>query len=187
MDLALFKISIQTFDPWFVGVIGGAGVLTALVPGSMILMSAATLFANDLVAPLTGVANPDRIALIARASVPIWALVAVWFAIGGSQTIVALLLMGYAFVTQLFPALIASLMPRNPVSRAGAFAGIAAGVGMVALTTTQHLTLAKLLPFLPPALDDVNIGIAALVLNIAVLVVVSAVVRAPRLVTARPS
>ena len=187
VDLALFKISIQTFDPWFVGVIGGAGVLTALVPGSLILMSAATLFANDLVAPLTGVTNPDRIALIARASVPIWALVAVGFAIGGSQTIVALLLMGYAFVTQLFPALIASLMPRNPVSPAGAFAGIAVGVGMVALTTTQHLTLAKLLPFLPPALDDVNIGIAALVLNIAVLAVVSALVRAPRLATARPS
>ena len=47
VDLALFRISIQTFDPWFVGVIGGAGVLTALVPGSLILMAAATLFAND--------------------------------------------------------------------------------------------------------------------------------------------
>ena len=78
------KISIETFDPWFVGVIGGAGVLTALVPGSLILMATATLFANDLLAPLTGIANPDRIALIARASVPIWALVAVWFAIGGN-------------------------------------------------------------------------------------------------------
>ena len=184
VDLALFKISIQTFDPWVVGVIGGAGVLTALVPGSLILMSAATLFANDLLAPLAGITNPDRIALIARASVPIWALVAVWFAIGGSQTIVALLLMGYAFVTQLFPALIASLMPRNPVSSAGAFAGIAAGVGMVALTTTQHLTLTNLLPFLPSALDDMNIGIAALVLNIVVLGVVSAVLRRPRLETA---
>jgi SSS family solute:Na+ symporter len=186
VDLALFRLSIQTFDPWFVGVIGGAGVLTALVPGSMILMAAATLFANDLIAPLTGIANPDRIALIARASVPVWALIAVWFTIGGSQTIVALLLMGYAFVTQLFPALIASLMPRNPVSGAGAFAGIAAGVAMVALTTSQHLTLMKLLPFLPPALDDVNIGIAALILNVVVLGIVSAVLR-PRLETARPA
>ena len=184
VDLALFRLSIQTFDPWFVGVIGGAGVLTALVPGSLILIAAATLFANDILAPLAGVTNPDRVALIARASVPVWALIAVWFAIGGSQTIVALLLMGYAFVTQLFPALIASLMRRNPVSSAGAISGIAAGVGMVALTTTQHLTLAKLLPFLPPALDDVNIGIAALVLNIVVLVVVSAVLRRPRLETA---
>ncbi len=83
-------------------------------------------------------------------------------AIGGGQTIVALLLMGYAFVTQLFPALIASLMQRNPVSTAGAFAGIAAGVAMVSLTTLRQLTLTNLLPFLPSALDDVNIGIAAL-------------------------
>ena len=187
VDLALFRISIQTFDPWFVGVIGGAGVLTALVPGSLILMSAATLFANDLLAPLAGISNPDRIALIARVSVPFWALIAVWFAIGGSETIVALLLMGYSFVTQLFPALIASLMQRNPVSRAGAFAGIAVGVGVVALTTSQHLTLTHLLPFLPSAFDDVNIGIVALVLNIVVLAAVSAVLRGPRLETATPA
>jgi SSS family solute:Na+ symporter len=181
VDLALFRISIQTFDPWFVGVIGGAGVLTALVPGSLILMAAATLFANDLMAPLTGITNTDRIAHVARLSVPVWALIAVWFAIGGGQTIVALLLMGYAFVTQLFPALIASLMSRNPVSPAGAFAGIAAGVAMVSLTTLEHLTLTNLLPFLPPALDDVNIGIAALVLNIVVCGVVSAVLGRPGL------
>jgi SSS family solute:Na+ symporter len=182
VDLALFKISIATFDPWFVGVIGGAGVLTALVPGSLILMCAATLFANDLVAPTLGITSPDRIARIARASVPIWALIAVWFSIGGNQTIVALLLMGYAFVTQLFPALLASLMPRNPVPSAGAIAGIAAGVCMVALTTTEHLTLTNLMPFLPPALDDVNVGVAALVLNVVVLGLVSALHR-PRLET----
>ena len=34
VDLALFKLSAKTFDPWVVGVIGAAGVLTALVPGS---------------------------------------------------------------------------------------------------------------------------------------------------------
>ena len=48
VDLALFKLSVKSFDPWVVGVIGAAGVLTALVPGSMILMTAATLFANNL-------------------------------------------------------------------------------------------------------------------------------------------
>jgi len=173
VDLALFRLAIQSFDPWVVGVIGGAGVLTALVPGSLILMSAATLFANDLAAPLMGIANPDRIARIARASVPVWALIAVWFAISGSQTIVALLLMGYAFVTQLFPAVIASLARRNPVSSAAAFAGIVAGVGMVALTNLERLKLTDLLPFLPSRLDDVNIGIAALVLNVVVLGLVS--------------
>ncbi len=48
IDLALFKLSVKTFDPWFVGVIGATGVLTALVPGSMILMTTATLIANNL-------------------------------------------------------------------------------------------------------------------------------------------
>ena len=42
----------RSFDPWFVGVIGAAGVLTALVPGSMILISAATLLANDVLRPV---------------------------------------------------------------------------------------------------------------------------------------
>ena len=36
-DLALLKLSVKTFDPWFVELIGSAGILTALVPGSMIL------------------------------------------------------------------------------------------------------------------------------------------------------
>ena len=36
IDLALFRLSIQAFPQWFVGVIGAAGVLSALVPGSMI-------------------------------------------------------------------------------------------------------------------------------------------------------
>jgi SSS family solute:Na+ symporter len=48
IDLALFKLSVKTFDPWFVGVIGATGVFTALVPGSMILITAATLIANNL-------------------------------------------------------------------------------------------------------------------------------------------
>lgn len=45
-DLSLLRLSLQAFDPWFVGIIGAAGLLTALVPGSMILMSASTLFAK---------------------------------------------------------------------------------------------------------------------------------------------
>ena len=42
------------------------------------------------------------------------AAVGCYFAISGSSTIVALLLMGYNFVTQLFPAVVFSLRKRNP-------------------------------------------------------------------------
>ncbi len=110
IDLSLLRLSIDTFDPWFVGVIGAAGVLTALVPGSMILIAAATLLANDILRGLRPQTSEAAVTSAARGLVPVVALVAVWFTLQGGQTIVALLLMGYAFVTQLFPGVICSLM-----------------------------------------------------------------------------
>ena len=177
IDLSLFKLSIQTFDPWFVGVIGAAGVLTALVPGSLIILSAATLIANDLVRPLSPGISEDRVALVARGAVPVVALVAVYFTLKGGETIVALLLMGYAFVTQLFPSLICSLMARNPMTKQGAAAGIIAGVAGVAYITLAHSTFVTLLPFLPAKADEINVGFAALIVNVVVSAVVSLATR----------
>jgi len=96
------------------------------------------------------------------------------FTLQGGSTIVALLLMGYAFVTQLFPSLLASLLPRNPVTREGAFAGICVGVATVAATSLTHTSVATLLPGLPAAFRDLNIGIVALLLNLVGTGIVSA-------------
>ncbi|MEW6339708.1 MAG: sodium:solute symporter [Pseudomonadota bacterium] len=176
IDLSLFRLSLQTFDPWFVGVIGGAGVLTALVPGSMILNTASTLLANDVYRGLLKRdASDASVTRLARMLVPVVALVAVAFTLHGGETIVALLLMGYNFVTQLFPAMICSLAPHNRATKQGAFCGILAGVAVVAATTLMHLSMGQLFPFLPDAAKDVNIGFVALALNIVVFVVVSAV------------
>ncbi|SDI28621.1 sodium:solute symporter family protein [Paraburkholderia phenazinium] len=175
IDLSLFRLSLQTFDPWFVGVIGGAGVLTALVPGSMILNTASTLLANDVYRGLFKRDAPDaHVTKLARMLVPVVALVAVAFTLHGGETIVALLLMGYSFVTQLFPAMVCSLLPHNRATKQGAFCGILAGVAVVAVTTLMHLSMGQLFPFLPDAAKDVNIGFIALALNIIVFVVVSA-------------
>jgi solute:Na+ symporter, SSS family len=187
IDLSLFKLSIQTFDPWFVGVIGAAGVLTALVPGSLILLSAATLIANDILRPLSPGLSEDKVALTARALVPLVALAAVYFTLQGGTTIVALLLMGYAFVTQLFPAVICSLMARNPMTKLGATAGILAGVAVVAYVTLTQSTFVTLFPFLPATANDVNIGFAALIVNVIVSVVVSLATRPAAVPVASPS
>jgi SSS family solute:Na+ symporter len=177
IDLSLLRLSVQSFDPWFVGVIGAAGVLTALVPGSMILISAATLLANNIFRLARPQTTDAVVSRLAKLLVPVVALVSVFFTLQGGTTIVALLLMGYSFVTQLFPTLIASLLPHNPVTRAGAFAGICAGVATVAVTTLTHTNVATLFPALPEALRDLNIGVVALILNLAALSVVSAVTR----------
>ncbi len=173
IDLSLFRLSLQTFDPWVIGIIGSAGVLTAIVPGSMILMSAATLLANNLYRVARPSADDNQISQVARWLVPVVALVAVYFTLQGGETIVALLLMGYSFVTQLFPSLIMSLSPRNPVTRAGAFAGISVGIATVAAITLTQTTIGRLFPALPAAIRDLNVGIVALVLNVVTLIIVS--------------
>lgn len=180
IDLSLFKLALQTFDPWVVGVIGAAGVLTALVPGSMILTTASTLLANDVYrGAMMKTADDARVTRLARFLVPVVALVAVGFTLRGGDTIVALLLMGYNFVTQLFPALVCSLSARNRATKQGAFCGIVAGVAVVVATTLMHVSVAQLIPFAPDALKDINIGFLALAVNVIVLAAVS-VVTQPR-------
>lgn len=173
-DLALLRLSVASFDPWFVGIIGAAGVLTALVPGSMIMMATATLAANDLYRLARPAASDDEIARLAKLIVPIVALIAVFFALTGGETIVALLLMGYSLVTQLFPALILGVGGQRRASATGALAGILAGVATVAALSLSHASLGMLLPALPVALRDLNVGFVALAVNAAVLLLVSA-------------
>jgi len=177
MDQSLFKLSIQTFDPWFVGVIGAAGVLTALVPGSMILIAASTLFANDFLRGLRPETSEETVARTARGLAPVIALVAIYFTLQGGQSIVSLLLMGYAFVTQFFPALLGSLMRNNPITKYGAFAGIVVGVAIVIWVTLTKSTLATIAPFLPDQLKDINPGFLALIVNVIVSGVVSLATR----------
>jgi SSS family solute:Na+ symporter len=184
IDLSLFRLSIQSFDPWFVGVIGAAGVLTALVPGSLILIAASTLISNDILRGVRPELAEDKIAFVARGLVPVVALVAVWFTLQGGQTIVSLLLMGYSFVTQLFPALICSLMRNNPVTKPAALAGILVGAAAVAAITLSHSAIKTLLPFLPKEMNDINVGFVALALNVIVTAAVSAVTQ-PTAATAK--
>jgi solute:Na+ symporter, SSS family len=182
IDLALLKLSVKTFDPWIVGIIGAAGVLTALVPGSMILMTAATLLANNIYRLAPPSAGDRHIVRVAKSLVPVVALIAVYFTLAGGQHIVALLLMGYSFVTQLFPALVLCLTKSRWATPAGAAAGIVTGVAAVAAISLTHTTIATLFPALPVAVQELNVGLLALAVNVIMLAVVSA---AERLATAR--
>ena len=175
IDLALFKAALATLPPVVIGIIGAAGVLTALVPGSMMLMAASTTLAKDVLPAIYPPAGKADTATAAKIFVPLVAGVALFFTLNGGDTIVALLLMGYALVTQLFPSLIASLAPRPLFTTEGAFVGILVGVAFVIATSLTKTTLATLLPSLPTEIQDLNIGIVGMVLNVVCAVAVSAV------------
>ena len=148
----------------------------------MMLMAASTTLAKDIYPLARRGADERELAVAAKAFVPLVAAAALYFTLNGGDTIVALLLMGYALVTQLFPALLASLAPRPVFAAEGAFAGIVVGVAVVMLTTITKASLATLAPGLPQGLLDLNIGVVALALNVACAFAVSL---ATRLVEAR--
>ena len=172
-DLSLFRIAKLTFAPWVIGVVGAAGLLTALVPGSMLLISAATILAKNVYREFVPTASERRTALVARALVPALTLVSVLLTLHGGQAIVALLLMGYNVVTQLFPALVLSLGVAPRISSRAALAGIAAGEVTVAGVTLSGTSLGTLLPGWPAVITELNVGIIALVVNVVVMSLVA--------------
>ncbi|MGH8226091.1 MAG: sodium:solute symporter family protein [Gammaproteobacteria bacterium] len=174
-DLALLAATAATLPPWVLGIVGGAGVLAALVPGSLLITVTAALLAKNGLALVPRFAGEKRVMLSARLLVVPIAIGAAAFAIFGSTGIVGLLLLGYSYITQLFPALALSFVARRFVTTAGAFAGLIAGVAFVTVLTLTHQHVVALLPFLPRSLAGLNDGIAALIVNVAVLVVVSIV------------
>jgi solute:Na+ symporter, SSS family len=176
-DLALFKIAKATFDPWVVGVIGAAGILTALVPCSMLLLTASTILSKNIYKAIKPNTTDEQIGRYTRICVPIVALIALFFTFFGGNSIIALLIMAYSFVLQLFPPLLCSLWKKNPVNKTGAAAGIITGVIMVAYVTITSSTMGTFFPKAPQFIKDLDIGIAALVVNIVFMFAVSAITR----------
>ena len=176
-DMSLLAITRRTFPPAVTGLVGAAGMFCALVPGAMLLTSSATVIAKNLLQELVPAVTEDRVPRLARLLVPVLTAVALYLTFNGGEAIVNLLLLGYAFVTQLFPSLIASLLRRNPITKWGAGAGMLVGTVVVSWLTLGEVGIGDLLPFLPSGLHHLNVGIVALVANIAVCLVVSAFTR----------
>jgi SSS family solute:Na+ symporter len=137
-DLALLTVVRKTFPPWFLGVIGGAGALTAMVPAAIFILSAATLFAKNLYRPLFAPAmTDDQIAKLARAMVIVLGGISLYLAIYSSTTLVSLLLTGYAGVTQFFPGVVLGLYWKR-VTMPAIFAGMIAGVATALFLMLSH-------------------------------------------------
>jgi SSS family solute:Na+ symporter len=138
-DLSLLAMVRKTFPPWVLGIIGGAGALTAMVPAAILVLSSATVFAKNLFRPLfaPGI-NDHQVGRIARLTVIVISAISLYLAIHGSTTLVALLLLAYAGITQLFPGVILGLFWKR-VSMPGVFAGLIFGVtSMAILFVTKH-------------------------------------------------
>ena len=137
-DLAMLTVVRRSFPPWFLGVVGGAGALTAMVPAAIFILTAATLFAKNLYRPVFAPAmTDDQVAKLARSMVIVLGLISLCLAIYSSTTLVSLLLTGYAGVTQFFPGVVLGLYWKR-VTMSAVFGGMIAGVVAAVFLMVSH-------------------------------------------------
>jgi len=162
-DLSLFLLVRKTFPPWFLGLIGGGGALTAMVPSAILILTSATLFAKNICRSVFAPGMTDRgVALLARVMVLVVTAAALFSAIHSTMSLVSLGLLGYAGVTQFFPGVVLGLFTRR-VTTPGVSAGLVTGFAVLVF-----LILSGKDPF-----RGLNAGFLALCVNFLVVGIVS--------------
>lgn len=157
-DLSLLTIVRRSFPAWFLGLVGGAGALTAMVAAAIQLLAGATLYAKNLWRPIVAPRMTDQqVARLAKIMVLVLTSGALLLAIRSSMSLVSLLLVGYAGVAQLFPGVVLGLFSRR-VTTAGVFLGLVTG-----LSIAIFLMLTGRDPY-----NGLNAGFIALCFNFAV-------------------
>lgn len=137
-DLALLTLVRTTFPAWFLGIVGGAGALTAMVPCAIFLLTASTLVVKNLIRPHFAPNLSDaQMSRLARLMVVALSVCSLYLAIYSSATLVSLLLLGYAGVAQFFPGVVLGLYweRTHPL---GVFAGLSAGIAIAAILFFTH-------------------------------------------------
>jgi solute:Na+ symporter, SSS family len=162
-DLALLTAVRRTFPPWLLGVIGGAGALTAMVPAAIHIVTASTLVAKNIYKPLFAPElSDDQTGRVARIAVGVITVVALLLALNSSVTLVGLLLLAYSGIAQFTPGILLGVTSRW-VTPPGILAGMLAGLAFAGFLSFSHRD-----PFM-----GLNAGFIGLVLNVALVVVVS--------------
>jgi SSS family solute:Na+ symporter len=138
-DLALLTAVRTTFPPWLLGLVGGAGALTALVPASMQVLSASTLLAKNFIRPCFAPRlTEEGVGRVAHGAVPLVAAATLVLSLYFSTTLVGLLLLAYSGVCQFGPGIVLGLGWKR-VSTAGILTGLVVGLMVTgAFIFTHH-------------------------------------------------
>ncbi len=153
-----FMLVVQRFyPPWVLGIVAAAGCLAGLVPASVQLLAAASILSKNVLADGFGVARDAATQTWAtRGFVLLVAGAAFGFWLKAHDTLVGLLLIAYNGITQLFPGVALSFLPRRPAARSVGL-GILTGVVILAWAARQGVTL----------VGGINLGLVALAANAA--------------------
>jgi SSS family solute:Na+ symporter len=166
-DQSFMLVLQKHYSPWIVGAVAGAGCLAALVPASAQVLAAASLVSKNLLTDYGFVRSEQAKTTATRVFVVVIALLAFGFWAIARTTLVGLLLIAYNGVTQFFPGVVLALSPKTRPHPLGVGLGIIVGIA----TLAYFAATGKSGPW------GLNVGFVALVFNVAVLAIVSALMR----------
>lgn len=162
-NAVLLQFVSDRYPAWAVGVFAGTACLLALVPGSVLLLTAGSIFSRNVVLPLRPDLSDRVQLLVTRLAMIVFAGMAVALTLAGSRSLVEIGLTAYAAIAMLAPGVyFAFLWPR--AHAIGVFTGIVVGYVALALPQSSALMDSRL-----PGWDH---GLLAMALNAAVAAVV---------------
>jgi SSS family solute:Na+ symporter len=168
-DMAFLALVNKTYPSWFMGFVGAAGAVTAMVPSAILVLFASTLLAKNVYqAGFRPQMSEEKVMTLSRFMVLVIMTFALVFAVFFPNELVPLLIFGYNGVSQFFPGVVLGLFWKR-VTKAGVFYGLIAGVTVVLI-----LILSKNDPFL-----GLNAGFVGLVVNLFITVLVSLKTKPP--------
>jgi solute:Na+ symporter, SSS family len=156
---AVLQLVSDRFSPWVFGLFAGTVCLLALVPGSVLLLTAGTIFSRNIVQPLYPRMDEKAALLISRTSMIGFAAAAVFLTVGANRSLVSIGLSAYAAIGMLAPGIFLVFLKRRvpPVAIIG---GMAAGyVSLLAPAATR---------FWQQSAPEWDVGLIALIINIVV-------------------
>jgi SSS family solute:Na+ symporter len=166
-DLAFLELVNKTYPSWFMGFVGAAGAVTAMVPSAILVLFASTLLAKNVYqSGFNPRASEEKVMRLSRFMVLAITTMALIFAFTFEKELVYLLIFGYDGVTQFFPGVVLGLVWRR-VTKKGVITGMLVGLAIVYsfIATGRD-------PFL-----GMNVGFFGLIVNCFVTVAVSLMTR----------
>ncbi len=162
-DMAFLALVNKSYPSWFMGFVGAAGAVTAMVPSAILVLFASTLLAKNVYqAGFKPQLSEEKVMTLSRFMVLVIMTFALVFAIFFPNELVPLLIFGYNGVSQFFPGVVLGLFWKR-VTRKGVLYGLISGVTVVLI-----LILSKNDPFL-----SMNAGFVGLAVNSCVTVGIS--------------
>jgi SSS family solute:Na+ symporter len=130
-DMAFLELVNKTYPSWFMGFVGAAGAVTAMVPASILVLFASTLLAKNVYkAGFNPKASEETVMRLSRFLVLVITTIALVFAMAFPEELVSLLIFGYDGVCQFFPGVVLGLFWRR-VTKNGVFTGLIVGLAIV--------------------------------------------------------